>query len=495
MSTTDHFDLVVIGAGPAGEKGAAQAAYFGKRVCLVERAPKPGGAAVNTGTIPSKTLRETAHYFSGLRQRGLYGVDLRIKPDITLADFMRRERSVIDTEWALIAENLARHDIASIQGSARFVDAHTVEVTRYGQPPRRVSGERFLVATGARPMPPQGYAVDGEVVVDSESVLMLQRIPSSVIVVGGGMIGCEYACVFASLGARVTIVNARPRLMSHCDHDVSDALRQAMTARLGITVHGNVEVAAVEVVEGRGHVTLSDGMGLVADVVLVCTGRMGNAGSLGLDGIGVETNARGFVQVDERYRTAVPHISAAGDVIGFPALASSSMEQARVAVCHAFGLDYKRQVSGLHPYTVWTIPEVATVGETESRLAARGVACETGTCSFRLNARGQMLGDTDGFLKLVFHPESQRLLGVTIVGEGACELIHLGMTVIAFGGTLDYFIQAAFSFPSLSDAYKYAAYDGLQRLQRRHAKQAGLPAVRAPDTTSSSALSSPPLVD
>ena len=495
MSATDHFDLVVIGAGPAGEKGAAQAAYFGKRVCLVERAPKPGGAAVNTGTIPSKTLRETAHYFSGLRQRGLYGVDLRVKPDITIADFMRRERSVIETEWAVIAENLERHDITSIQGSARFVDAHTVEVTRYGQPPRRVSGERFLVATGAVPLPPQGYAVDGEVVVDSESVLTLQRIPSSVIVVGGGMIGCEYACVFASLGARVTLVNARARLMSHLDHDVGDALRQAMTARLGITVHGNADVTAVEVSDQRAYVTLSDGMSLTADVVLVCHGRAGNAGSLGLETIGVETNRRGFVRVDEQYRTSVPHISAAGDVIGFPALASTSMEQARVAVCHAFGLDYKRQVSGLHPYTVWTIPEIATVGETESHLAAQGVTCETGTCSFRLNPRGQMLGDTDGFLKLVFHPETQRLLGVTIVGEGACELIHLGMTVIAFGGTIDYFIQAAFSFPSLSDAYKYAAYDGLQRLQRRHAKQAGLPAVRVPDTEARSSLARPPLVN
>jgi NAD(P) transhydrogenase len=450
---------------------------------------------VNTGTIPSKTLRETAHYFSGLRQRGLYGVDLRVKPDITIADFMRRERSVIETEWALIAENLERHDITSIQGSARFIDARTVEVTRYGQPPRRVSGERFLVATGAVPLPPVGYAVDGLVVVDCVSVLTLQRIPASVIVAGGGMIGCEYACVFASLGSRVTLVNARSRLMSHLDHDVSDALRQAMTARLGITVHGNVDVTAVEVSDKRAHVTLSDGMSLAADVVLACNGRAGNAGSLGLETIGVQTNGRGFVRVDERYRTAVPHISAAGDVIGFPALASTSMEQARVAVCHAFGLDYKRQVSGLNPYTVWTIPEIATVGETESHLAAQGVTCETGTCSFRLNPRGQMLGDTDGFLKLVFHPETQRLLGVTIVGEGACELIHLGMTVIAFGGTIDYFIQAAFSFPSLSDAYKYAAYDGLQRLQRRHAKQAGLPAVRVPDIESRSPLASPPLVN
>jgi NAD(P) transhydrogenase len=477
VSTSDQFDLVVIGAGPAGEKGAAQAAYFGKRVCLIERAPRPGGAAVNTGTIPSKTLRETALYFSGLRQRGLYGVDLRVKPGMTIADFMRRERSAVESAWGLIAENLERHGVPTIQGSARFVDPHTVEVTRYGQPTRRVTGAQFLLAPGSAPRAPHGYAVDGEVVVDSDSLLTLQTIPTSMIVVGGGVVGCEYACIFAALGVRVTLVNARARLLAHLDHDVGDALRQAMTARLDVTVHGGVEVSAVEVRDHRAHVTLTDGMTLGADVVLVCTGRIGNAGSLGLETIGVHTDQRGFVQVDAQYRTAVPHIFAAGDVIGFPALASSSMEQARAAVCHAFDLPYQRRVSGLLPYAVWTIPEIATVGETETMLAARGIACETGTASFRLNARGQILGDTDGFVKLVFHPEDQRLLGATIVGEGACELIHVGMAVLAFGGTIDYFIQAAFNFPSLAGAYKHAAHDGLQRLQRRHARQSGLPSV------------------
>ena len=477
MSTTPEFDLVVIGAGPAGEQGAAHAAYLGKRVCVIERAPKPGGAAVNTGAIPSKTLRETAVYFSGFRQRGLYGVDLRVQPDITLADFMRRERPVIETAWGLIADNFDKYGITTLQGTARFTDAHTVEVTRYGQPPRRVTGARFLLAPGSAPQAPLGYAVDGEVIVDSDSLLTLQRIPASMIVVGGGVIGCEYACIFAALGVRVTVVNARSRLVAHLDHDVSDALRQAMTARLNIAVLGDTEVTAVEVSHRRAHATLSDGITLSADVVLVCAGRVGNAGSLGLESIGVRTNARGFVQVDGRYRTAVPHIYAAGDVIGFPALVSTSVEQAREAVCHAFELQYRRQVSGVLPYAVWTIPEIATVGETETSLSGRGIPCETGTASFRFNPRGQILGDTDGFVKLVFHPEDQRLLGVTIVGEGACELIHVGMTVIAFGGTIDYFIQAAFNFPSLTDAYKSAAYDGLQRLQRRHARQSGLPSV------------------
>jgi NAD(P) transhydrogenase len=480
----DHFDLVVIGAGPAGEKGAAQAAYFGKRVCIVERAPKPGGAMVNTGTVPSKTLRETALYFSGFRQRGLYGIDLRVKPGITLADFMQRERSVIETEWELIDENIGRHRITTVQGVARFADARTLEVVRYGMAPRHLTADIFLVATGARPLPPSGFAVDGEVVVDSESLLMIQRIPASLIVIGGGVIGCEYACMFAALGVRVTVINERSRLVSHLDPDVSDALRRAMTARLGVTVYGNAEVRSVEVDGRRAAVTLGNGTIIAADLVLVATGRMGNVAGLGLASIGVRVNTRSFAQVDSNYRTAAPHVYAAGDVIGFPALASSSMEQARVAVCHAFDLRYKRTVSGILPYAVWTIPEIATVGESEESLLARDLPFAIGRASFRANARGQMIGDVDGFVKLLFEPETQRVLGVTIVGEGACELIHVGMTVIALEGTLDYFIQAAFGFPSLGEVYKYAAYDGLQRLQGRHTRQQRVPSaqhVTAPD--------------
>nr|MBA3672558.1 Si-specific NAD(P)(+) transhydrogenase [Gemmatimonadaceae bacterium] len=450
---------------------------FGKRVCVVEKAPKPGGAAVNTGTIPSKTLRETALYFSGLRQKGLYGVDLRVKQDITISDFMHRERSVIETEWGLIDENIARHGITTVQGSATFVDEHTIVVSRYGMEERRISGDVILVATGSVPMAPLGYAVDGETIVDSDSLLTLQRIPSTMIVVGGGVIGCEYACIFAALGVRVTVINARGRLVSHLDADVSDALRQSMTARLGITVLGHVETASVRIENGRAQVTLTDGMELNADVVLVCTGRAGNSGGLGLEALGVQINDRGFITVDSQYRTAVPAIFAAGDVIGFPALASASMEQGRVAVCRAFDLRYKQNVSNVMPYGVWTIPEIATVGESEESLLSRGVLFEVGRASFRLNPRGQILGDTDGFVKILFAPEDQRLLGVSIVGETACELIHVGMTVIAFGGSLDYFIQAAFNFPSLADAYKYAAYDGLQRMQLRHSRTPGLPSV------------------
>jgi NAD(P) transhydrogenase len=474
---TEHFDLVVIGAGPAGEKGAAQAAYFGKRVCMIERAPKPGGAAVNTGTIPSKTLRETALYFSGLRQRGLYGVDYTVKRDITIADFMYRERAVIESAWAVIDENIKRHRITQIQGSARFLDAQTVEVTRFGEEPHLVSGQATLIATGSHPQRPQGFAVDGSVIVDSDTLLTLEKIPTTMIVIGGGVIGCEYACIFAALGVRVTIVNSRARLLGHLDAEVSDALRQQMTSRLGITVHGNTEVQKVVVDGARAHVTIGDGLELSADCVLFSAGRLGNTDGLGLREIGVATNARAYVQVDANYHTGVGAIYAAGDVIGFPALASTSMEQARVAVCHAFDLRYKQQVATVLPYGVWTVPEIATVGETEEQLRARGQEYEVGRSSFRINPRGQIIGDVEGFVKIIFDPGDQRILGVSIVGEGACELIHVGMACMSFQGTLDFFIQSVFNYPALCDAYKYAAYDGLQALARRHARMHGLPAA------------------
>ena len=477
----DHFDLLVLGAGPAGEKGAAQAAYFGKKVCLIERAPKPGGAAVNTGTIPSKTLRETALYFSGLRQRGLYGVEYHVKPDITIGDFMYRERAVIEAEWALIDENLARHDVTVVQGSARCVDAHTVEVTRGKEAPRRITADIILVATGSHPLRPDEIPFDHEVVVDSDSLLTLTEIPQRLIVIGGGVIGCEYAGTFAALGVRVTLLNQRERLLTQLDADISEALRAEMTRRLGVQVMLNAEVASVTVdgdAKKYATVTLLDGTTLVADVVLYSVGREGTTQELGLADIGVRTNSRGFIIVDDRFRTTVPSIYAAGDVVGFPALASTSMEQARVAMCHAFDLKYKERVSPVLPYGVWTVPEIAMVGETEESTGAKGISYETGSSSFRINPRGQIIGDLDGFVKLIFRRDDQKLLGCSIVGEGACEMIHTAAAVISFGGTIDYFIQAVFNYPTLSDAYKYAAYDGLQRLAKRNSQFAGLPQIQ-----------------
>jgi NAD(P) transhydrogenase len=469
----EYYDLVVIGAGPAGEKGAAQAAYFGKRVCIIERAPRPGGAAINTGTVPSKTLRETALYFSSLHRHGLYGVDYSVKRDITIADFMMRERSVVDAEWKLIDDNIKRHEITQIQGTARFIDPQTIEVSRFGEAPRSISGQVFLIATGAHAEQPEGIAVDGSVVLDSETVLRLERIPASMIVVGGGVIGCEYACTFAALGVHVTLVTNRRRLLTHLDAEVSEALRQQMTSRLGISVYVDTDIGQIAVENQRAVTTIGENE-MTADCLLYCAGRVGASASLGLETIGVGVDARGFINVDRQYCTAVQGIYAAGDVIGYPALASTSMEQARVAMCHAFDLRYKQAVANVIPYSVFTMPEVATVGFTEEQLHAQRVDFECGRAQFRTNARGQIIGDLDGFVKLIFRPDTQQLLGCSIVGEGASELIHVAMACMAYDGTIDFFIQSVFTYPSLADAYKYAAYDGLQAIARRHARRPGL---------------------
>ena len=479
----DHFDLIVIGAGPAGEKGAAQAAYFGKKVCIVERAPKPGGAAVNTGTIPSKTLRETALYFSGLRQRGLYGVEYHVKSDISVADFMFRERAVVEASWQLIDENLTRHGITVVQGTARLVDGHTVEVRRHPDT-RRLTADVILVATGSEPLRPPEIPFDNEIVVDSDGILRLQRIPGRLLVIGGGVIGCEYAGIFGALGCRVTIANSRERLLTQLDSEVGEALRADMTRRLGTQVLLNATVQSVRVDttdrQRFAVATLADGTEIVSDCVLFSVGRVGLTEGLGLAEAGVRTNTRGFILVDKHFRTTVPSVFAAGDVVGYPALAATSMEQARVAMCHAFDLKYKDEVSPVLPYGVWTVPEIAMVGETEESAREKDMPYETGRAAFRLNPRGQIIGDLDGFVKLIFHRSDQRLLGCSVFGEGACELIHIAAAVLSFGGTIDYFIQGVFNYPTLSDAYKYAAYDGLQRMARRASRTAGLPSTGVP---------------
>lgn len=476
MSETERFDLVVIGAGPAGEKGAAQAAYFGKRVCVVERAPKPGGAAVNTGTIPSKTLRETALYFSGLKQRGLYGVDYHVKNDITVSDFMFRERLVVEAQWGLINKNFERHGITVVQGAARMVEPTTVEVTRFRQEPRRIHGDVVLIATGSRPLRPEDVPFDDTIVVDSDSLLRLQRIPARMVVVGGGVIGCEYASIFAALGVKVTIVNQRERILMQLDGEVSEVLRAELTRRLGINVVVNAEVAKIDVAGDIGRVTLTDGTLLHGECILYCTGRVGNTSDLDLRVAGVQTNARGFIQTDEYFRASTEPVYAAGDVVGFPALASTAMEQARVAMCHAFDLRYKQRVSPVLPYGVWTIPEVAMVGETEETARGKELSYEIGKAHFSQNPRGLIVGD-EGFVKLIFEVSDQRLLGAAVVGESACELIHIAASVMSVEGTIDYFIQSVFNYPALSDAYKYAAYDGLQRLSKRLSRRQGLAAT------------------
>ncbi|MBI5601620.1 MAG: Si-specific NAD(P)(+) transhydrogenase [Gemmatimonadetes bacterium] len=474
----EHFDLVVVGAGPAGEKGAAQAAYFGKKVCLIERAPKPGGAAVNAGTIPANTLRESAVLLSGLRRKGMYGVEFHVQSELSVADFMQRERQVKESAWRDIEENIARHQITAIQGTARFTSPQAVEVTRHGQAARSITGDVFLIAAGARPWRPSHVPFDGSVIVDSTDVPTMPTIPARLIIVGAGTIGCTYACIFAALGAQVTIVTSRERLLAQFDHEVGDALRQEMTRRLGVQVHLDQEVTRIDAQAGLGYVTVADGTTMVAECVLYCAGRAGATEQLGLENAGIATTERGFIRVDERYRTSTTSIYAAGDIIGYPGRASTSMEQARVAMCHAFGLRYKQAVSSVVPYGVWTIPEVASVGMSESEARSRGITCEIGRAELQHNARGQILGETTGFVKLVFNAEDQQLLGATIFGEGACEIIHVPSAVLAHQGSLDYFIQAVFNYPSMTEAFKYAAYDGLQRLQRRIAAGGGLASGR-----------------
>ena len=463
--TGDSFDLIVIGSGPAGEKGAAQAAYFGKRVALVERERRLGGAGVNTGTLPSKTLRETALYFSGLRQRGLYGIDYSINRELTVPDFMYRKDQVVRSLWAMIEANLGRHRIELVPGYAEFEDPHTLRVTDMDGGVRRLSAPVVLIATGSYPNWPEGVVRDPERLYDSDSVLQMDRIPGSLAVIGAGVIGCEYATMFRAMGVEVTLVCGQDRLLPFLDEELSEALR-VQASRLGLSVLLNESASDVDLSGPRVRLRLKGGGTLEAERVLFATGRMGATHGLGLEHVGLGAGPRGHLKVNEHYQTAVPHIYAAGDVIGFPALASTSMEQGRVAMCHAFDLRYKSRVSPLLPIAVYTIPEIAALGETEETCREKGIAYAVGRGLYSGNSRGQIIGDLSGLVKLVFSPADRRLLGVHVLGEMASELVHVGQGCLHFGGAIDYFIEAVFNYPTLAEAYKYAAYDGLGALAR-----------------------------
>jgi NAD(P) transhydrogenase len=462
-SDRDRFDLVVIGAGPAGEKGAAQAAYFDKRVAIVEREPQPGGAAVHTGTLPSKTLRETALFLSGYRQLDLYGVTVQVEPHLAVAKLIARKDAVRELETARIIENLRAHGVEQIRGEARFLDAGTVEVVGEGGS-RTLSADVFLIATGTHPHRPSHIPFDDPDVHDSNDILGIDRLPSSLAVLGGGVIGCEYASMFAALGVEVHLVEGRSSLLPFLDREMGEQLLTAMT-HLGVMPH--LEDRAEEVrrdPDGGLVCRLRSGVELRCDQVLVASGRAGNTAGLCLEAIGVATDARGYVVVDEEFCTGVPGIYAAGDVIGFPALASTSMEQARVAVCRAFGFAYKQHVSPLLPYGVYTIPEVSCVGLGEDEAVAKGLDVTVGRAYFRDNARAQILGDRDGMVKLVFESGTRKLVGCHCIGERASELVHVGQAVIALGGTVETLIETVFNYPTLGEAYKYAAYDALGRM-------------------------------
>jgi NAD(P) transhydrogenase len=460
------YDLVVVGVGPAGEKGAAQAAYFGKRVACVERGEEPGGAAVHTGTLPSKTLRETALFLSGFRQRELYGLNVELKADTAVPRLLSRKDAVRTLEVGRIHWNLERHGIPLLRGAARFVDPHTIEITDGGGAPRRLTSEVFLVATGSKPHHPPDIPFDDDDVDDSDTILQIDRLPKTMLIVGGGVIGVEYASMFAAMHVKVTLVEGRPRLLPFLDAEIGERLRGAMQA-LGVDFHLGQTTQSIRRVEGRGIVTtLASGLELAADHVLASSGRSGWTAGLGLEAIGVEVDKRGYVTVDGDYRTKVPSIYAAGDVIGFPALASTSMEQARVAVCHAFDFAYKRQVSHLQPFGIFTIPELSCIGFSEEDATQRGLDFVVGRASYRDNARGKIVGDKDGVIKIVVDRKTRKLLGCHCIGERSSELVHIGQAVMLLGGRIDAFIEMVFNYPTLSEMFKYAAYDALGAIAR-----------------------------
>ena len=460
------YDLVVIGVGPAGEKGAAQAAYFGKRVACIERAEEPGGAAVHTGTLPSKTLRETALFLSGFRQRELYGLSVELKQELAVPRLLSRKNAVRELEVARIRWNLERHGVTSLRGAARFVDAHTVELSGAGGAARTITSDIFLVATGSRPYHPPDIPFDDEDVDDSDSILQIDRLPKSMVIVGGGVIGCEYASMFAAMRVEVTLIEGRPRLLPFLDSEIAERLRGAMHA-LGVTFQLGQVTKDIRRVAGRGIVTtLASGVEISAEKVLASSGRSGWTEGLGLEAIGVKVDKRGAIAVDGDYRTAVANVYAAGDVIGFPALASTSMDQARVAVCHAFGYAYKRHLSYLLPFGIYTIPEVGSIGLSEEGAREKKLDFVVGRAFYRDNARGKIVGDRDGIIKLLVERGTKKLLGCHCIGERATELVHIGQAVMLLDGTVDTLIDMVFNYPTLSEMFKYAAYDALGALAR-----------------------------
>ena len=462
MASNDTFDLIVIGCGPAGEKAGAQAAYFGKRVAVIERDRNVGGSCINTGTVPSKTLRESALYFSGLKQRGLYGIDYSLKENLSVQDFMHHERAVVEMERQRILKNLEAHHIELVRGQAAFESTRTVAVNG-ANAVRHLRGEVILIATGSRPHRPPEIAFDDVHTFDSDTFLQMDRIPKSLAVIGGGVIGCEYASIFMALGVEVTLVDGRDRLLPFLDNEISDRLRDRLAA-LGMRFLFNERPTRVENSASGARLTMKSGKVLQTDAALFAAGRRAAVDGLALEKAGLAINDRGYIPVNENFCASVPNIYAAGDVIGFPALASTSMEQGRVAVCHAFGFKYKQRVASMLPMGIYTIPEISAAGETEESCKEKKIDYCVGRAHYDNNARGHIIGDTAGMLKLIFARENRKLLGVCLIGEGATELIHVGLAILDTGGSIDEFIQQVFNYPTLSEMYKYAAYDGLGNL-------------------------------
>jgi len=460
-----HYDVVVIGSGPAGENGAITAAYCGKKVALVEKEAVPGGASANTGTIPSKALRETALAIQQARSRNAHGIELHVSGAVTVPELMGRRGLVTGREHSRIREALNRAGVDQFRGTASLADPHRIRVKIPGGGAQELEADVILLATGTRPFHPPQYTIDNARVYDSDSILMLDRVPRSLAILGGGVAGCEYASLFAALGVNVAMIDSKDRLLPWLDAELSAGM-QDLFAMAGIDLHQRVRAQKLEAGERDVLVTLGDGSRLVAEKVLVAAGRVGNVESLNLQAAGLKATDKGLLEVNAHYQTAVPHIYAAGDLVGFPMLASVSMEQGRVAMSHACGAE-RRRLTGLLPVGIYTIPEVSAVGETEETLRAKGRPYVAGKASLVGNARANLIGEAVGFLKLLADAQDGKVLGVHCIGPHASELIHLGQAVMSLGGDLNYFNEAVFNYPTLGEVYKYAAFDALDRMRAR----------------------------
>jgi NAD(P) transhydrogenase len=466
MSTYDY-DLLVIGSGPGGQRAAVQASKLDKRVAVVERKAVLGGVCVNLGTIPSKTLREAVLYLSGYRERAFYGDSYRVKQSITMADLVMRTEQVTKNEIDVTRGQLHRNRIDVLYGTASFLGPNSVRIDEAdGHTHQDITASVIVIATGTEATRESRVAFDGKCILTSDEVFCLPEVPRSLAVIGAGVIGCEYASIFAALGTRVTLIDKRDRLLPFLDEEIADRLENHMRDDR-ITLRLREEVGLVDVEPGAVgpdvRIHLASGKTVHAEHALYAIGRTGATSKLNLAAAGLATDDRGRIAVNAQYQTRVPNIYAVGDVIGFPALASTSMEQGRLAACHAFGVAAS-SAPELFPYGIYSIPEISMVGKNEEELSKACVPYEVGKAMYKEIARGQIIGDTNGMLKLIFHAETREILGVHIIGEGASELVHIGQAVMSFQGKLDYFIHNVFNYPTLAECYKTAAYDGMNRL-------------------------------
>jgi NAD(P) transhydrogenase len=456
------YDLVVIGSGPGGQRAAIQAAKSGKRVAMVEKGVGVGGVCTNTGTIPSKTMREAVLHLSGFYYQNFYGANYRVKETVTMADLNYRIQRVIESEVSVIQAQLQRNGVDLLHGVGSFLDAHRIQVENGGGR-NELEAANVLIATGTKPAVNAKVPVNGRTIIDSDQILNMTQIPKTLIVVGGGVIGVEYACMFATLGVRVTIVEKRPRLLEFADTEMVEALTYNMRDRR-VTMRLNEEVESVEeLADGRVAAMLVSNKRVMGDALLYAVGRQGNVDGLNLAAAGVTADERGRIHVGADYRTAQPHIFAVGDVIGFPSLASVSMEQGRIAAANAFNIKIQSDPA-TYPYGIYTIPQISFIGKTEEQLTQEDVPYEVGVAYYREIARGQISGHTEGRLKLLFHRETLELLGVHIYGEEAAELLHIGQAVFSLKGKVTYFVNTVFNYPTLAECYKAAAFNGLNRL-------------------------------